>query len=336
MSDLGFLFLTLGTFAALNGVLVLGLNLQFGTAGIFNLAYIAIVAVGAYGTGIAELPPAPPHVGEIQYVGGFGWSFWPALLFGVGVAVAFTFILGGLAFLRLREDYLGLTLFAVQAGLLLITTNYLPLLDGARGLVNMQGPFQDQVSLNDYEWVMFVVSVVALVLVFVAVRAIDISPLGRTLRALREDERAVASLGRNPWTLKVTAFLVGGAIAGLGGALFATYTGGWSPGAWQPLETLLLFSAIFVGGRGSPIGVLIGSFVVLELIGQLSLFLPTIADRPDLIPQVQNILAILMLLGFLWWRPHGLWPERKENLPRPDTRTSTVNVASAAVTSTDK
>ena len=234
------------------------------------------------------------------------------------MAIVFTLILGGLAFLRLREDYLGLTLFAVQAGLLLIATNYLPLLDGARGLVNMQGPFQDQLSLNDYEWVMFGLSFAALVGVYIAVRAIDVSPLGRTLRALREDERAVASLGRNPWALKVTAFLVGGAIAGLGGALFATYTGGWSPGAWQPLETLLLFSAIFVGGRGSPLGVLIGSVVVLELIGQISLFLPTIADRPDLLPQIQNILAIVILLAFLWWRPNGLWPERKERFSRPD------------------
>ncbi len=329
MSDIVFLLLTIGTFAALNGILVLGLNVQFGTAGIFNLAYIAVVAVGAYGTGIAELPAAPPRVGEIQYVGGFGWGFWPAVLFGVAMAVVFTLVLGSLAFLRLREDYLGLTLFAVQAGLLLIATNYLPLLDGARGLVNMQGPFQDQLSLNDYEWVMFGLSFAALVGVYIAVRAIDVSPLGRTLRALREDERAVASLGRNPWALKVTAFLVGGAIAGLGGALFATYTGGWSPGAWQPLETLLLFSAIFVGGRGSPLGVLIGSVVVLELIGQISLFLPTIADRPDLLPQIQNILAIVILLAFLWWRPNGLWPERKERFSRPDTTMQQAPLGSA-------
>lgn len=327
MSDVGFLLLTLGTFAALNGILVLGLNLQFGTAGIFNLAFIAIVAVGAYATGVAELPPAPPQIGEIQYVGGFGWGFAPSVLFGVAAATVFTFVLGGLAFLRLREDYLGLTLFAVQAGLLLIVTNYLPFLDGARGLVNMQGPFQDQLSLGDYEWVMFGISLAALVVVYFAVRAIDVSPLGRALRALREDERAVASLGRNPWVLKVTAFLVGGAIAGLGGALFATYTGGWSPGAWQPLETLILFSAIFVGGRGSPLGVLVGSVIVLEVIGQLSLFLPPIADRPDLLPELQNILAILTLLAVLWWRPHGIFPEKKERFPRPDLEPSPMVIA---------
>lgn len=312
MPPLLFLVATLATFAAINGILVLGLNLQFGTAGILNLAYIAIVAVGAYATGIAELPSAPAHNLVIQYVGGFGLGPIPSVLFGVLVATAFTFVLGSLAFLRLREDYLGLTLFAVQSGLLLITTNYQPFLDGDRGLLGLQGPLESTLDPSLYELLMLSISLVCLAIVWIVVARIDRAPLGRALRALREDELAVASMGRDPWRLKVQAFIVGGAIAGLGGSLFAVYVGGWGPEAWQPGETLALFAAIFVGGRGRPLGVLVGSIIVLELIGQASLFLPDIAGRPDLLPALQEIVAVLLLLGFLWWSPRGLMPERKE------------------------
>lgn len=322
MNSVEFLLVTLATYAALNGILTLGLNLQFGSAGILNLAYIAIVAIGAYATGIAELPPAVPHSVEIQHIGGFGWPFLYSVLFGVGVAGVFTVLIGSVAFLRLRADYLGLTLFTIESGLLLIATNYYPLVDGDRGLLGMSGPWQYQLSQSNYELVMLAIALFCLGLAFVVAVRIDRSPLGRVIRALREDEPGLASLARNPWRIKLTAFLVGGLMAGLGGALYATYAGGWSPGAWQPLETLTLLAAIFVGGRGRPIGVLLGSVIVLELIGQATLFLPNFSSRPELVPNLENIASVILLFAFLWWRPSGIIPERLERFPLSRYRTT--------------
>jgi branched-chain amino acid transport system permease protein len=312
MNSIEFLLVTLGTYAGLNGILVLGLNLQFGSAGILNLAYIAIVAIGAYATGIAQLPPAPKGSVVIQYVGGFGWPFLPSLLFGVAAAGVFTLLVGAVAFLRLRYDYLGLTLFTIESGLLLIATNYYPLVDGNRGLLGMTGPGQDQLSPDGYELVMLIISLASLGLMYIIAARVDGSPMGRVIRAMRDDEDGLASLARNPWRIKVIAFVVGGLMAGLGGGLLATYAGGWSPGAWQPLETLTLLAAIFVGGRGRPLGVLLGSLIVLEAIGQATLFLPNISTRPELVPNLENIASILLLFAFLWWRPKGLVPEKLE------------------------
>jgi len=315
MNALEFLVVSLGTFAALNGILVLGLNLQFGSTGILNLSYFTTVAVGAYATGVAELPPAP-HGGLVQYVGGFNWPFPMAVAFGVVIACCFTFVLGGLAFLRLREDYLGLTLFSVQAGVLLIVTDYSPFLDGPRGVQGLSGPFQDQLSPTGFEVMYLGLSLVFVVATYVVIRNLDIAPLGRLFRAIREDEVAAAAVGKNSWRVKTTAFLFGGATAGLGGALVATYTGGWDPGAWQTPETLILLSAIVVGGRGRPLGALLGSVLLIEGINEAGLFIPTLGDRPDLLPALQGVATALALFAFLWWRPQGLLAERPERLPK--------------------
>lgn len=313
MDALQFLVVSLGTFAAINGILVLGLNLQFGTTGILNLSYFTTVAVGAYATGIAELPPAPA-AGLVQYVGGFSWPFPLAILFGVVVACGFTFVLGGLAFLRLREDYLGLTLFSVQAGVLLIVTDYSPFLDGPRGLYGLSGPFQDQLSPSGFELMYLGLSGVFLLMTYVIVRNLDVAPLGRLFRAIREDEVAAAAVGKHPWRAKTIAFLFGGAAAGLGGALVAAYAGGWDPGAWQTPETLVMLSAVVVGGRGRPLGALLGSVLLIEGINEAGLFIPTLWGRPDLLPALQGIATAIALFTFLWWRPQGLLPERPESV----------------------
>lgn len=315
MNSVEFLIITLAIFAAVDGILVLGLNIQFGSAGVLNLAYIAIVSVGAYATGVAELRPAPAHSAVVQYIGGFGWPFVPSLLFGTACATVFTFALGGIAFLRLRYDYLGLTLFSVEAGLLLICTDYYPLFDGNRGLLGLTGPWQNSLGQSSYQYEMLGVCGACFGVVYFVASRIDRSPFGRLVRGLRDDELGFASLGRDPWKAKVSAFVIGGCMAGLGGGLLATYSGGWSPGAWQPLETLTILAAIFVGGRGRPLGVVLGSLLVLECIGQATLFLPNIGGAADVMPNLENIAAIVVLFAFLWWRPQGLVPEQLETVP---------------------
>lgn len=304
--------LTLGIYGCLNGILALGFNLQFGQTGIMNLAFFLLVAVGAYMTSIAGVGP-PPQDGVTHYIGGFGWAFPWDLLFGVACTVVFALVLGGFALHRLRNDYLALTLVAIGQGFLVLATNDVGLFNGTAGVNGVAGPFP-QASVGDYEWIFLGVSVIALVIVFVAITRLVRSPLGRAMKTVREEEGAAASLGKNPWRLKMIAFAVGAAAAGLGGGLFAIYVGGWNVQAWQPGETLILLAAVIVGGRGRNLGALVGSIIVLEGIVTVSNFLPTIGSV-EILPNLQSIAIGVLLLAFLWWRPQGILPEQKEKFP---------------------
>lgn len=314
MSALGYYLVTILVYGALNGILVLGLNMQFGITGIFNFAYILLVAVGAYATGIAALGPAS---GSAHYIGGFGWAFPWDVGFGMVVTVVFALGLALVAFRRISHWYLALTLSAISWALLVLATNDLELVNGEIGLAGVPGPWQDRLDPTTYQFVFLGIALVALAVTYAIFWRVERSPLGRALRAVREDEIAAASLGKSPSALKTIGFLLGAAAAGLGGGLSAVYLGGWSTGSWAPGETFILLTAVIVGGRGWGPGAILGSVIVLEGIIEGTRFLPDIGGRTDLMPALQSMLVGAILLAVLWWRPRGLWPEPKE---RFDTR----------------
>lgn len=315
MDQMGFYVLTMLIYAGLNGILVLGLNMQFGVTGIFNFAYILLVAVGAYATGIAGLPPATPG-GNAQYIGGFGWAFPWDVLFGMTVTVLFSLFLALIVFRRIANWYLALTLSAISWALLVLATNYVPLLNGLIGLTNVPGPWEEQLDPATYQWVFLGIVLVSLAITLAAMWRVERAPLGRALRATREDSVAVSSLGKSPIALKTVGFLLGGAAAGLGGGLSIIYLGGWSPQSWGSGETFVLLSAVIIGGRGWVGGALLGSIIVLEGIIEGTRFLPDIGGRSDLLPALQSVAIGVLLLVVLWWKPWGLWPEPKERFTK--------------------
>ena len=314
MSQMGFYLLTLAIYASLNGILVLGLDMQFGVTGIFNFAYIVLVAVGAYATGIAALPPAT--AGGAQYIGGFGWAFPWDVLFGMGMTVLFSLGLAIIVFRRIANWYLALTLSAIGWALFVLATNYVPLLNGIIGLTGVSGPGQDTLDPATYQWVFLAIVLVSLAACFVVMWRVEGAPLGRALRSTREDSVAASSLGKSPVGLKTVGFLLGGAAAGLGGGLSIIYLGGWSPGSWGSGETFVMLSAVIIGGRGWAAGAFLGSIIVLEAIIEGSRFFPDIGGRPDLLPALQSVAIGVLLLAVLWWRPFGLWPEPKTRFPK--------------------
>lgn len=219
--------------------------------------------------------------------------------------------------MRLRHDYLALTLFAIGVGLQVLVTDYLPFLNGSEGIVGISAPGQDTLDPSVFQFVFLAISGVSLLVVYGLFTRITSSPLGRAIKAIRDDEEAAAAVAKNPWRLKLLAFLLGSLAAGIGGSLQALYIGGWSVQGWSPQENLVLLAAVIVGGRGRNIGALVGSVIVLEGIIESTRFLPTIGD-PGLLPNLQTIAIGLLLLAFLWWRPQGLLPEKKEKFLRPD------------------
>ena len=314
MQALEYYVLTIAIYSALNGIAALGLNMQFGVAGILNLAYIVLVAVGAYATGIAALGPAPAG-GIVTYLGGFQWPFPIDLLFGIAVTVVFASALSLLVFSRITQWYLALTLSAIGYALLVLAANDPAIVNGESGLIGIPGPFQDQLDPSAYQYAFLGIAALALLLVYVTFTRVENSPLGRALKAVREDEVAAKSLGKSATRLKGVAFLLGATAAGLSGGLQALYFGGWNTDSWLSGETFILLAAVIIGGRGWSRGAFLGSVIVMSVIAEGSRFLPEIGGRTDLVPALQSLLVSCLLLGVLWLRPFGLWPERKESFP---------------------
>lgn len=317
MSNLDYYLLTLLFFGAVNGLQVIGLDMQFGQAGVFNFAYIVLVAVGAYATGIASIHPANSgnaSVGSLSYIGGFHWAFPWNMLFGVAVTVVFAFILTGIAFRRLRHDYLALTLVTIGFALLLLITNQTNILNGESGIVGVPGPWQGSLSTGTWYVVMGVLATFVLIVNYFAFWRIQRAPIGRLFKALREDEVLVGALGKNPTRLKMIAFLLGAISAGLAGSLLVLFIGGWGVGGWQPGETFVLFACIILGGRGRILGVLVGSVILLEIFLQGSTLI-NIPLSPGILPAAQQLGVGVVLLVVLWVRPNGVLPELKEKFP---------------------
>jgi branched-chain amino acid transport system permease protein len=313
LSQVEFYVVTLGVFACFSAIEAMGFNIQFGVAGIINLAYILLVAVGAYATALATVSPAPPN-GVETYVGGWQLPFPINLLFGIAAALAVGALLGVTALLRLRHDYLALTLVALAQGAQIFAGTNTGLFDGVTGFTGVAGPFEGDLSQAAFGWLFLAISLLAVALVYFVISRMTNSPFGRALRSVRDDEVGVAALGKNTWQLRFAAFMIGAGLAGLGGGLTVLYTGGWNSLAWLPTESAILLAAIIVGGRGRNAGALLGAVVIMVGATQASTFLPQIGPA-QLLPGLQIAVVGVIVLAFLWWRPEGILAEQKERFP---------------------
>ena len=121
--------------------------------------------------------------------------------------------------------------------------------------------------------------------------------------------------GYNIVKFKLSAFVIGGMLAGLSGCLTIYYVGSFSPGGWGVGETLFTLTCIFVGGAGNTIGVIVGASVISLIFVQLTSLLPTLQSDPSLILVARGMLIPLLLILVLRFRRAGLIPERLPRLP---------------------
>jgi branched-chain amino acid transport system permease protein len=289
---------------------VLGLNLQFGVAGIINFAYIAFVGVGAYTAGVLSLGPDYPNNFQ-HYVFGASLPF-PLPIIGAGVASGILSLLVGLVSLRrLRSDYQAMVMLVLSLIATLVASNAPRLVNGAAGLATVPWPLFDQLGLTplEYEWVYAGWAGFLALVTFLFVQRITNSPLGRTLRAMRDNDRAGAALGKNITALRLMIFVVGGVIAGICGAVFVEYIQAWSPGSWLYPETFVFFAAILVGGTANNWGAMAGALLVPVVFLEATRYLPQIFYQ-GFTEAMEWVCVGLLILLFLWFRPSGLFPER--------------------------
>lgn len=324
MSTIRFLAFFL-TFVAIFGVFALGLNVHWGYTGIFNFGVLAFFLVGANTAAIITKTPAESSV--VEYVGGYGEDLdflpflasdqWLPFIVGIGAAMLACGILAFLVSipaLRLREDYLAIVTIGIAEMIRRITIEERWLVNGTRGLPGIPRPLSDLASPSDYTYVILGITVVTLILVYLALERGIRSPWGRVLRAVREDELTTAASGKNVGLFKSQSFVVGAMIMGLGGAIYAYANSSISPSTFTHFfATFIFWAMLIVGGSGNNKGAVLGAYIVWgfwTITAQLKGYpLPEFLDFRIFF--IREFLIGALIVIALLLRPQGLLPEER-------------------------
>jgi branched-chain amino acid transport system permease protein len=294
-------------------IAIVGLNLQYGYAGVGNFAFIVYVAVGGYCYGIFTLGSPLSSGGFQHFVGGYSFPFPLPFIFSIVAGCGVGAVTGLVLLRRLRPDYQYVAFFALAfvASGIVVAINWL--LNGSAGLSTIPAPLSAALGLpstgNAYGGFFVGLCLVFAVVSVVVMQKVMNSPWGRLLRAGRDHELACLALGKRPGLSRYAAFIVGSGFAALSGALLVAFTSAWSPASWTAPETIVFFTALIVGGSGNNWGAIAGVLIVQIAIQQAPLFLPSFAS-PTIIAAAQWILIGALVMAFIWFRPQGLVPQR--------------------------
>ena len=300
----------LATTGVIFSVITLALNVRWGWAGEFDIALFAFVAIGAYVYSVLTLGPNtfPPPSG---YILGLRAPFLVGIIAAIVVAGLASAVVGAVALRKLRDDYFGITTLAFALILALVIGQYTPLFDGYEGLFGMPQPLSTAQPFGPDGGYYLGICIIALVITFLVLQRLFNSPFGRAVRSVREDDTASLAFGRNVYLLKLKAYILGGCVAGLGGALLASYITAFNPYGWTPQETFLIYAALFIGGTGNAIGAVIGTFFVEVGVQEVTRYVPQIGNNASSGDAIRLVIIGLLIVGILWWRPRGVLPERR-------------------------
>ncbi|MFG1855541.1 ATP-binding cassette domain-containing protein [Actinomadura geliboluensis] len=238
----------LATTAAIYVVVGTGLNIMFGYTGQVSLGQGALVAVGAYTTGVL--------------MADHGWTFWGA----APAAVLVTTVAGTLMALpafRLSSWYIALVTLGAAMAARSLLVEFEGLTGGWSGLVGIPRPAIGSWELAERDVLWLVIAVNAVL--FVMVRNIVDSRLGRGMMAVRDAPEMARSVGVGPARAKLFAFACGGATAGLGGALLAVHHGLVTPDDFTLDFSILFLLVVIIGGAARPAGPIIGTLLFFAL-----------------------------------------------------------------------
>ena len=268
----------------------LGLNIQFGYAGVLNFAGASFFGIGAYTSAVLNahrnLPP-----------------LLALLVGGLLATVVGSLLL--LPVLRTRGHYAALVTIAFA----LLLKSFLEVNDvlgGPQGLqvagMKIGGwSFNDNIDVGNVELSFylnyFVLSLVILAAAFVLVRRLERSWIGLNLDALRLDETAARCFGLNVVRWKITAFTVGNFLIGVAGALFGMVGGFVAPNNYTFADSLLLVSIVLLGGIGNPWGLVVATVIVV-----------VVPEKLQTIQEYRFLLYAVVVIAVLRFRPEGLLP----------------------------
>lgn len=299
-------WINVGVLATTYGVFALGVQLNVGTTGIMNFGQAGFMAVGSYAMGILVVKS--------------GLSFWLALVLGIPVAIAAALVVG-LPSLRLRADYFAISTLAFSEIVRIVADNWDGLTGGNLGLFGY-GDTWTEASARIDGWLesigiaprfllpLLLVNVLILLVLTVVVALMVRSPWGRVLRAIREDEDAARALGKNTFVYKLQSLSIAAALAAIAGYMLAINISILSPANFDPVLTAYAYVIVILGGLGSYLGVVVGSFFLIFVLEATRYIELPLSDARVAALRFMIVGLVLMLL--VVFRPQGLFGKRQE------------------------
>jgi branched-chain amino acid transport system permease protein len=260
-------------------IAVFGITVVLGLCGQINLAQAAFFGFGAYAVGLGT---------SVLHL-----NFWITFALGAGVAMAMGALLG-MSTLRLGGHYLAMVTISFQQIVTLVMVNWIPVTRGPDGVGGIQRPALFQSAQSFLGLCIF-----AMALVGYLVWRLPDTRLGRSMRAVRDNELAAGVAGVNVYKVKVAAFALSAVLGGIGGGLFAGGFSYVSPDQFSFAESIVFLTMTLLGGVSSPIGALIGTGLLIVLPESLR-FMKSI---PGLYLAIYG-LAIILIIRFM---PDGIW-----------------------------
>ena len=314
-----------GTMAqfAMVAIIAIGLNVVVGQTGLLDLGYVGFYAVGAYTVALLTSPNSPWNK---MGANGFLSEDW-AWLSLVPVAMAMTALAGlilGTPTLRLRGDYLAIVTLGFGEIIRLLADNLADITNGPRGLNEVayprlgeserlpEGVFSSGNSSGDanYGTWWFWLGIILMVAILLLVGNLERSRVGRAWVAIRDDEDAAEVMGVNTFRFKLWAFVIGAAIGGLSGALYAGQVQFVAPPTFNIINSMLFLCAVVLGGQGNKLGVIFGAFIIVYLPNRL-LGVQFLGINMGDLKYLFFGLALVVLMILL---PEGLFPARQQLL----------------------
>lgn len=261
-----------------------GLTIVVGYAGLLDLGFIAFYAVGAYTYAILASAHFDIHL-----------PFALILLIGGGLAGIVGLMLG-FPVLRLRGDYLAIVTLGFGEIIRVLLNNVDPLTNGPQGITMIDRPSLLGFTFTSPLHFAYLFAAFAALTLFV-VHRLELSALGRSWRAIREDQDAAAGVGIDVTRAKLAAFAISATIGGVAGVLFASFQRFVSPESFVLQESILVLLIIIIGGLGNLVGVVLGSVVLIVM--------PEVLRGYD---DLRMLLVGAMLVAIVLFRPRGLLP----------------------------
>lgn len=290
-------------------LLTMSLNLKFGITGLIDLGIVGYFAVGAYTFVLLTAPP--PNELTADYSIGLGLPLWVGFIVAPVAAGFFSFLIG-LPALRLRGEYLAIATYAGAEVVQAVAANEYWLTNGAAGYNHLEQPFRSLVSSgNQYEYIFLASLVVAVAAVYWLLRRLEIRPLGRAWRAIRESEDVAVSVGKDVARYRMKSFVLGGMIAGLAACFYVSYTTLLVPSMLSAEVTWTAWIALVIGGTGNYKGAILGTIILLTA-EEVTRFFQASASMATVLAASRFVAMGLLMVVIIRLKPRGILRERPQ------------------------
>jgi branched-chain amino acid transport system permease protein len=267
-------------------ILAISLQLSVGFTGLLNLGHIAFYAIGAYTSALLALNGSP---------------FWLCFLSAGILAMIFGFLLS-LPTNKLKGDYLALATMGFSFVVYAVLLNWTSLTRGPLGLPGIPKPKIFGINFSDNFSFLILIAIIALIS-YLIIKRITISPFGKVLEAIRDNELVVRVLGKNTFKMKSLALMISSFFAGIAGSLYAHYITFIDPSSFALLQLIPVLSIVIIGGLASLEGTILATIILVLLPEPLRF----IGFPSSIVGPARQIIYSLLLLLILIYKPKGFY-----------------------------